>query len=1168
MTVCSSCNAENPAGHKFCGSCGTALAAVCSACGTANEPGNKFCYECGSTLEHSEASSIEDAPVSEASASSPVRTERRFVSVLFADLVSFTSFSEGRDSEDVRSMLTIYFDRSKEIIELYGGQIDKFIGDAVMGVWGAVESNEDDAERATRAALELVDMVAALGAEIGVDELAARVGVLSGETAVGPGGNEKGLVVGDLVNTASRLQSIAPPGSVFVGAPTRDLIAANIETQAAGEHLVKGKEIPVEAFEAIRVISDPVRRAAGELLEGPFVGRGDELRLLKDQLHAAGREGRARLVSIVGEGGIGKTRLSLELLRYIDGIAENIYYHHGRSPSYGEGVTFWALGEMIRQRAGIAEGEDPGKARIRLRTMVAEFLPDDDDQRWIEPRLAALIGIGDMPPGDRPELFAALRAFFQAIAERGTVLMVFEDMHWADDGLVDFVDELVERTTKHAILVITLARPDLLDRRPDWGSQRKRMVSMHLSRLEDGPMRDLVAGLAPGLPETMVDRVASRTAGVPLHAVEFIRMLVNSGQLVREEDRFRFDGDEGDLAVPDSLNAIIGARLDRLSAAEIELVQDASVLGYSFTLAALAAVRGAEDTALESAVSDLVRREVLEFEENPRSPERGQYRFVQSLIREVAYGRLTKAEKVSRHLSVAKQMSALEDPEVAGVIASHYANAAAADPSDESLARTATEALIAAAERASDLHSYSQAVRLFDEAIELTMDESEALGLLVRSSTVAALAGFDNPHGRAEKALEAYRQLGDEDGAVAAVTVIARFLSGDFRSTEAADIAVPVYRSTEPSDTREWALLAAETARALMLSNRSAEAVEISDMLLPVIARLDDVPILLDAIVNLGTALANLGRRTEGIVFLLGAVEFAKLHDMLAPQLRAMNNLNALQQFDELRSLPSADDLALILRAGDQGWITRHAFFEGLSLLSHGRFDDTLAALDRIDKEDLPEFWADWFEIVRIRAIDARDGFDEDRTARYDAIWNRQSTTDDPQLAEAVGALAVRSAFLHRDFGRAADLGFQMPATWAGYPEHLELALMASAMAGDVQGIRTGLSTLQDCPPGRVVDGLMAFAEAFEAALSGDPDGAVAAYLVGNEVWAQAQTPEAHAVARAVAGVVLGPSTTVGAEAAGEAFAFFDGSGATLFLDLFADLFATLGDQESEGLAG
>ncbi|MEE9177996.1 MAG: adenylate/guanylate cyclase domain-containing protein, partial [Acidimicrobiia bacterium] len=296
---------------------------------------------------------------------------------MFADLVGYTSLSEGRDSEDLRSMLTDYYDRCREIIDRYGGVTDKFIGDAVMGVFGADAAHEDDAERATRTALELVNMVQGLGGDVGMPGLDARAGVMSGEASVGSGGNEHGLVVGDLVNTASRLQSIAPPGGVYVGESTRDLVGMTVEFAAVGDQKVKGKELSVTAFNAVRVVALSQSKRGGELVEGPFVGRDDELRLLKDQLHATGREQRARMVSIIGEGGIGKTRLSQELLRYIDGIAEIVYYHNGRSPAYGEGITFWALGEMIRQRAGITEGEDAAKARMKLRTTVAEFAPDE-----------------------------------------------------------------------------------------------------------------------------------------------------------------------------------------------------------------------------------------------------------------------------------------------------------------------------------------------------------------------------------------------------------------------------------------------------------------------------------------------------------------------------------------------------------------------------------------------------------------------------------------------------------------------------------------------------------------------------------------------------------------------------------------------------------------------
>ena len=565
---------------------------------------------------------------------------------------------------------------------------------------------------------------------------------------------------------------------------------------------------------------------------------------------------------------------------------------------------------------------------------------------------------------------------------------------------------------------------------------------------------------------------------------------------------------------------------------------------------------------------DLVRREILEFDENPRSPERGQYRFVQSLIREVAYGRLTKVEKVSRHLSIAKELSALNDPELAGVVASHYANAAAADPSDESLAKTAKEALIAAAGRASELHSYSQTVRLLDQAMEFASDEREALGLLVRSSTAAAFAGFDNPHARAEKALEAYRELGDTDGVVAAVTVIARHLSGSFRSTEAVEFILPVYQSTEESGTREWALLAVETARALMLATRSEEAVEVSNAVLPAVARIDDIPILLDAIINLATALSNLNRRTEGMVFLLGAVEFARRHDMLAPQLRAMNNLYSIQQNDDLYSLPPQELVGLIDRSGDQDWITRSAFFEGISLLGHGRFAETLAALDRIDNELLSEFWKDWFEVTRIATLDARDGFDDERTARHEAIEDKYRATTDPQLAESVAVNAVRRTFLQGEPKRAADLASEVLTTWSGYPEHLELALLGSAMAGEVEGVRWVRTALRDAPEGRAIEGLKAFVDTYECALTGRYEEAASAYLLGNATWAQVQVPSVHATAQAVAGMVLGPDTVVGAEASAAAFSFFSEAGATLYLNLFADLFLTLEVAEAEGLAG
>ncbi|MDH5372790.1 MAG: AAA family ATPase, partial [Acidimicrobiia bacterium] len=492
--TCRACGAENREDRKFCRECGNSLDVPCPNCGAANDPGDKFCGTCGHQL--AETSSV---PTPEARPDAGTSAEKRFVSVLFADLVGYTTYTEQRDSEDVRDMLTVYFERSREIVERFGGTIDKFIGDAVMGVWGATSGREDDAERAVRAALELVDMVSALSAELDQPELILRAGVNSGAAVVGPGGNKEGMVVGDLVNTAARLQSIAEPGAVFVGDTTHSVTNRAIQYESMGSREVKGKEEPVSAWKALRIGGMMGGKAEGELRHPPFVGRDREMRLLKDQLSAVESEQRARLVSIVGEGGIGKTRLAEEFKNHLDGFTDDVYWHQGRSPSYGDGVAFWALGEMVRRRAGIVEGEDPARARTRLRTCVAEFVTSEEDRRWIEPRLEGLLGLAEMPPGGRAELFSALRSFFLNISTRGTTVLVFEDLHWADAGLIDFIAELVERSTRSPLLVITLARPDLLDGVPTWGAQHRSSMAVRLAPLTDADMRRMVGEYLPGI---------------------------------------------------------------------------------------------------------------------------------------------------------------------------------------------------------------------------------------------------------------------------------------------------------------------------------------------------------------------------------------------------------------------------------------------------------------------------------------------------------------------------------------------------------------------------------------------------------------------------------------------------------------------------------------------
>src|SRR5579859_4682737 len=362
MVVCSSCGTENSVGRKFCGRCGSALTQACPSCGVANEPGMRFCGECGAPLLPEAMADVEPAAlIREASVA-----ERRLVSVLFADLVGFTALSESRDAEEVRDLLSRYFDICRRLIELYGGTVEKFIGDAVMAVWGTPTATEDDAERAVRAALDLVAAVTALGDEVGAPELRARAGVLTGEAAVNLATTGEGMVAGDLVNTASRIQAVAGPGTVLVGEATRRASEQAIAFEEAGEHVLKGKTEPVVLYRAVRVTAARGGALRSEGLEAPFVGRERELRLVKELFHASWEQSRAQLVQITGIGGIGKSRLAWEFFKYVDGLADNVFWHRGRCLAYGEGVAYWGLAEMVRTRAQILEGEETESAREKL----------------------------------------------------------------------------------------------------------------------------------------------------------------------------------------------------------------------------------------------------------------------------------------------------------------------------------------------------------------------------------------------------------------------------------------------------------------------------------------------------------------------------------------------------------------------------------------------------------------------------------------------------------------------------------------------------------------------------------------------------------------------------------------------------------------------------------
>ncbi|MBD0291704.1 MAG: AAA family ATPase, partial [Thermoleophilia bacterium] len=647
------------------------------------------------------------------------------------------------DAEETRELLSRYFDTARTVIERYGGTVEKFIGDAVMAVWGTPVAQEDDAERAVRAALDLVAAVHALGEQVDATGLRLRAGVLTGEAAVTIGVDGEGMVAGDLVNTASRVQSIAEPGYVLVGESTRRATEAAIAYEDAGEHELKGKAEPVHVWRARRVTAGRAGALKSAGLETPFVGREREFRLVKDLFHATAEEGRARLVSVIGVAGIGKSRLSWEFFKYIDGLAEVVWWHRGRCLAYGEGVAYWALAEMLRMRAGIAEEEAAEVARAKLREALELYVPDAEEREWIEPRLAHLLALEEGSAPDREDLFSAWRLFFERLAEQGPCVLVFEDLQWADSGLLDFVEYLLEWSRNHPLFVLTLARPEFDARRASWGAGKRNFTSVYLEPLSDEAMDALLCGLAPGLPEELRARIRERADGIPLYAVETVRMLLDRGLLERAGDEYRPTGPVETLEVPETLHALIAARLDGLPPEERRLLESASVLGKSFTRRGLAILTQTSEDELEPLLGSLVRKEVLGLQVDPRSPERGQYGFLQALMQRVAYETLSRAERKARHLAAAEYLSTgwgPEEDEVVEVIASHLVDAywSAPDAEDAQAIRArAREHLERAGERAGSLGAAAEAQRYFEQAAELAGDDASGARLLERAASMA-----------------------------------------------------------------------------------------------------------------------------------------------------------------------------------------------------------------------------------------------------------------------------------------------------------------------------------------------------------------------------------------------------------------------------------------------
>jgi class 3 adenylate cyclase/tetratricopeptide (TPR) repeat protein len=976
--TCPSCGTENPVGQKFCGECGTPLAAVCPSCGTTNPPGQKFCGECGTPLADKPATATAGPPTPSAEAPT---AERRLVSVLFADLVGFTTLSESRDAEEVRELLSRYFDLSRTVIARYGGTVEKFIGDAVMAVWGTPVAQEDDAERGVRAALDLVALISDLGHEIGAPDLRARAGVLTGEAAVTIGAEGEGMVAGDLVNTASRIQAAAEPGVVLVGEATRRSTEAAITYEDAGSHELKGKADPLRLWRAIRVVAGVGGALKSAGLEAPFVGRDRELRLVKELFHASAEEGKAHLVSVAGIGGIGKSRLSWEFFKYLEGLAAVTLWHRGRCLSYGDGVTYWALAEMVKMRCRIAEGEESGSALTKLQATLDQYISDPEERRWVEPRVAHLLGLEEREAREGEDLFAAWRVFFERLAGSSPTVLVFEDLQWADRALLDFVEYLMEWSRNHALFVMTLARPELTDRAPGWGASRRNFTSLYLEPLSNDDMEALLAGLVPGLPDEVREQILARAEGVPLYAVETVRMLIDRGLLVQEGATYQPAGPIDALDVPETLHALIAARLDGLTSDERQAVQDAAVLGKTFTREALAAILQRPQIQLEPVLASLVRKEVLGIQVDPRSPERGQYGFLQDLVRRVAYETLSKKERKALHLAAARDLEeswTADEGEVVEILASHYIQAYEAMPEAADAAEIKAEArdrLERAGRRAASLAASDDAQRYFEQALTLA-DDPKLQAEIAEEAGDMARRGARNDQALAhfERAIERFQAEGLSHAAARVDARLAEILWDEGGIDEAVDRmerAFTVLAGDEPDE--DLAMLAAQLGRFHYFAGHMEEARSRIEFALDVAESLHLPAVLAQALNTKAVVLGRIGHVEEAVALLVHSLRIALDNELHAAALRAYVNLSATTGEAQDRWREALDyareGVALARKVGNRTWewsLIAHVAGHKMTL---GDWDEALSWADEIPSpDDVPGagFATAWVLPIRI----------------------------------------------------------------------------------------------------------------------------------------------------------------------------------------------------------
>ena len=1007
---CPACDFLNAGDAAFCGRCGGALGRMCPACGAGPlAAGISYCTACGAELKQPR-----------------IAVERKIVSVLFVDLVGFTGLAEALDPEDVRTLLDPYYARARAELERYGGTVEKFIGDAVMALFGAPIAHEDDPERAVRAAHAVREAVAGLRTGESQD-LHVRVGVATGEAVVNVGARyAKGeaMAHGDVVNTAARLEAGAPVDGILVDERTYRATRFQIEFRPASPLHAKGKTKAVSVWEVVAPRGHPGTDRFRDARK--LVGRAREVEVLVGELSDVVTSGGARLVTLVGPPGIGKSRLVWELFQRIERGAEMVFWRQGRSPPYGAGVTFWALADIVKAHAGVLATDSAGVAEEKLRIAVEDVVLDGSEARWIATHLAPLAGFAlprELRGDHRTEALAAWRRFFEAVAARDPLVLVFEDLHWADDGLLDFVSNHLVDRFEGRVLVVATCRPELFERRSDWGTGPRATI-VEIEPLSDDETSRLVADMldASALPEELGSALLARAGGNPLYAEEYVRMLLDRDLLRLVETTWELS--PADFPLPESVQAIVAARLDALPPEEKALIQDGSVVGKAFWLGALATLGGQPRWSSESHLYELERKQLVRRERHSIVHSEPQFSFPHVIVRDVAYGQIPRSLRAEKHRRTAEWMESLSPDRTedrAEMLAHHYLSALqyarAAGQDAEGLVTPTRIALRDAGDRALSLNAFGKAVRFFADGLELwpasAPGRAELVFRLGRALVHAESAGAD----LLEEARDAFLAEGRLEQAAEAMLLLGELLwmRADPDAFRLFDEAAALLEDSPSSHAKAYVL--SSRARFLMIGDKNEEAIRVGLEALDMADDLGLEEVRAHALDSIGLARVRIGD-SQGLADLAASIAIAA----------AVNSLESVRGYANLGSaLVEAGELERAFRVYEDGRSAAN------------RFGDA----DRIRWFDAERMY-EWYWRGR---WDELAGLADEVIGLVDAGLATAIEMDARLLRSRIRIGRDQTPAALDDSARALELGRR-----AGYPEMLVPALALHARALEASG--------------------------------------------------------------------------------------------------------------------